>query len=72
MSEVVAVILVIAVLLALVSLMLPLADRYGLPYTTLLAALGLGLGFLAVAAAASFFPALRAASVEPVEALRSD
>ena len=49
MSEVVAVILVIAVLLALVSLMLPLADRYGLPYTTLLAALGLGLGFLAVA-----------------------
>ena len=48
MSDVVAVILVIAVLLALVSLILPLADRFSLPYTTLLAALGLGLGFVAV------------------------
>ncbi len=48
MSDVVAIILVIAVLLALVSLILPLADRFSLPYTTLLAALGLGLGFVAV------------------------
>ncbi len=48
MPDVVAVILVIAVLLALVSVILPLADRFSLPYTTLLAALGLGLGFVAV------------------------
>ncbi len=48
MSDVVAVILVIAVLLALVSVIVPLADRFSLPYTTLLAALGLGLGFVAV------------------------
>ena len=49
MPEVVLTVLVVAVLLALVSLVLPLADRLGLPYTTLLASLGVGLGTLAVA-----------------------
>ena len=45
MSEVVAVIFVIAVLLALVSLILPLADRFALPSAMLLAGLGMVLGF---------------------------
>ena len=45
MSDVVAVIFVIAVLLALVSLILPLADRFALPSATLLAGLGMVLGF---------------------------
>ncbi|MGF1608292.1 MAG: cation:proton antiporter [Kiloniellales bacterium] len=49
MPEVVLIVLVLAVLLALVSLVLPLADRLALPYTMLLAALGVGLGSLAVA-----------------------
>ena len=48
MTDVVLIVLVIAVLLALVSLILPLADRVALPHTTLLAALGMTLGFLAV------------------------
>ena len=45
MSDVVAVIFVIAILLALVSLILPLADRFALPSAMLLAGLGMVLGF---------------------------
>ena len=48
MPDVVLTVLVVAVLLAVVSLVLPLADRLALPYTMLLAALGVGLGSLAV------------------------
>lgn len=49
MPEIVLTILVIAVLLALVSLSLPLADRLGLPSGVMLAAIGILLGSLGLA-----------------------
>lgn len=49
MPEIVLIILVVAVLLALVSLTLPLADRLGLPSGVMLAVLGIVLGSLALA-----------------------
>jgi CPA1 family monovalent cation:H+ antiporter len=48
MSTVVSAVLGFAILLSLVSLFVPLARRMGLPYTVLIAALGAGLGFLAL------------------------
>ena len=49
MPDVIAVILVIAVLLGLVSYLLPLVERLGLPSAMLLAGLGMALGFAASA-----------------------
>ncbi len=48
MVDTVLIIFVVTTILFLVSLLLPIADRLAIPYTVLLAALGMGLGYLAV------------------------
>jgi CPA1 family monovalent cation:H+ antiporter len=66
MNESALIVLGVTGLLGLVSLLLPFARRVNLPYTVLLALLGVGLGALAVdadgaqSAAMSFFQSLRA------------
>ena len=49
MTGIVPVVLAITVLLVLVSVLLPLADRWRLPHVVLIAALGIGIGLMSLA-----------------------